>query len=134
MKKSVIYEIKRIIHADAGESIAEVLVAMLVIEMALVMVVSMIISAGKMISKSKVDYARYYNERNTTELRAAENGGSAVISADDHATIDISNVGGNDTEVPNSSVTIRKWTVTNTNPDTGASDDTPKFVLYEPIE
>ena len=140
MKKSVIHELKRIIHADAGESIAEVLVAMLVIEMALVMVVSMIVSAGRMISKSKVNYARYYNERNTMELRTQETGTGvstdvthATIKNED-ATINISKIGGNDLNVSNTSVTVRKWTVTNIDLNTGADDETPKFVLYEPKE
>ena len=140
MKKSVIHELKRIIHADAGESIAEVLVAMLVIEMALVMVVSMIVSAGRMISKSKVNYTRYYNERNTMELRKPETGAGvstgvthATIKNED-ATINISKIGGNDPNVSNTSVTVRKWTVTNIDLNTGAADETPMFVIYEPKE
>ena len=50
-----------------GESISEVLIAMLIIELALLMVVSMIMSAGRMITKSEKTYDILYSRRNAME-------------------------------------------------------------------
>ena len=66
--KALCRRIKRKLISRLGESIAEVLIAMLIIELALLMAVSMIASAGKMITKSEKAFEMYYAERNAFEI------------------------------------------------------------------
>lgn len=63
MMKRLIQIIKRKRNQN-GESMAEVLVAALIIELALIAAVSMIISAGRIIVKSKEHYDQYFVRQN----------------------------------------------------------------------
>lgn len=63
-----------------GESISEVLIAMLIIELALLMVVSMIMSAGRMITKSEKTYDILYSRRNAMETNQAQTEESTSVS------------------------------------------------------
>ena len=64
--------IKKKIDSERGESIAEVLIAMLIIELALIMVVSMIMSSGKMITNSEKGFDAYYLGKNAIETRTEQ--------------------------------------------------------------
>ena len=63
MMKRLIQNINRKRNQN-GESMAEVLVAALIIELALIAAVSMIISAGRIIVKSKEHYDEYFVRQN----------------------------------------------------------------------
>lgn len=68
--KSLFQKIRRKLNVK-GESMAEVLVAALIIELALIAAASMIISAGNIIRKSKAKYDAYYTTKN--EIAREEN-------------------------------------------------------------
>lgn len=64
MMKRLIQILKRK-HNRNGESMVEVLIASLIIELALIAAVSMIISAGTIILKSKEHYNEFFVRQNT---------------------------------------------------------------------
>lgn len=65
--KTWIKSLHKKLASSCGESISEVLIAMLIIELALLMVVSMIMSAGNMITKSEKSFDSLYSRRNAME-------------------------------------------------------------------
>ncbi len=77
------------LKAQAGESIAEVLIALLISSVALVMLASMISSTQSMVSKSKTKMSAYYQANNALETCSGTSasasvsmtGGAAVITA-----------------------------------------------------
>ena len=83
--KTIFSNVRAKLDTDRGESIAEVLIAMLVIELALLMVVSMIMSAGKIIKNSEKGFNAYYAEKNAMETNSTqavtENGTTLVTYA-----------------------------------------------------
>ena len=76
--KRLIQNIKRKCNQN-GESMAEVLVAALIIELALIAAVSMIISAGRIIVKSKEHYDQYFERQNALASGKATDDGTVNI-------------------------------------------------------
>ena len=84
MKKTI-----KKLKAQAGESIAEVLIALLISSLALVMLASMISSTQSMVSRSKTKMSAYYQANNVLETcsgtpataSVSMTGGAAGISA-----------------------------------------------------
>jgi len=68
------------LNSRAGESIAEVLVALLISALALVMLASMITASTRIITQSKTTMESYYAENNTLELRTAESSLAGTVS------------------------------------------------------
>ncbi|MCI6746857.1 MAG: hypothetical protein MR580_10875 [Anaerolactibacter massiliensis] len=64
-------QMMRKLNSSAGESIAEVLAAMLVIALGIVMLVSMVSSSSNMIRKSEQSYADYMDSFNAEEVQAS---------------------------------------------------------------
>lgn len=61
--------IRNKLHSSSGESISEVLVAMLVIALGIVMLVSMISASGNIIRRSEQAYADYIKRFNAMEAQ-----------------------------------------------------------------
>ena len=95
MMKSFIRKVKRKLNHD-GESMAEVLVAALIIELALIAAVSMIVSAGRIIVKSKAHYDQYFKRQNAVVSGKAS--GSSIVS--ENITITIAATGTEPTITP----------------------------------
>ena len=94
MKKQYDRIIKKL-RNDCGESIAEVLIAMLIIELALLMAVSMIMSSGRIITKTEKSYDLYYSRRNAIETNEKQGEqGPAPIPGEATVTLTISNLPG----------------------------------------
>ena len=70
--KMGIEALRKKLFGEAGESISEVLIAMLVIELALIMTVSMIVTAGRIMTKSEKIFDKYYSQRNAMETNKAQ--------------------------------------------------------------
>lgn len=66
----MINKIKAKLKSGKGESIAEVLVSLLISSLALVMLASMINSSSRIIQSSKVNMESYYSANNKLEARA----------------------------------------------------------------
>jgi Tfp pilus assembly protein PilV len=64
-------QMMRKLNSSAGESIAEVLAAMLVIALGIVMLVSMVSSSGNMIRRSEQSYAENMDQFNALEVQAS---------------------------------------------------------------
>jgi Tfp pilus assembly protein PilV len=69
-------QMMRKLNSSAGESIAEVLAAMLVIALGIVMLVSMVTSSSNMIRKSENSYAEYMDQYNALEVQASPSASS----------------------------------------------------------
>ena len=72
MKKRIAAKLK----SAAGESLAEVLIALLIAAMAMAMLATAISSTARIVTRSKSTMANYYNENN--KLDAASSGGSGI--------------------------------------------------------
>lgn len=68
------------LKSSSGESIAEVLAAMLVIALGIVMLVSMVSSSSSMIQKSEQSYADYMSEFNAAETQSGSGGQKKTVS------------------------------------------------------
>jgi type II secretory pathway component PulJ len=77
----MINKIKEKLKSGKGESIAEVLVSLLISSLALVMLASMINSSSRIIQSSKANMEKYYSANNVLEARtaAADNSGTLSI-------------------------------------------------------
>ncbi|MBP3876729.1 MAG: hypothetical protein J6E44_02075 [Lachnospiraceae bacterium] len=115
MMKRLIQIIKRKRNQN-GESMAEVLVAALIIELALIAAVSMIISAGRIIVKSKEHYDQYFVRQNAL---ASDSVPGSEIEIDDTQQITITASGSDPVINP---IPISLKTVT--------ADDSSKAVYY----
>ena len=88
----VIRRKKRICHkmsSERGDSIAEVLIALLISSLALVMLASMITSAANMIMKSKDTMTSYYSESTSLDYPNKNNGSITVTIGDEKKDISI---------------------------------------------
>ena len=79
----MINRIKEKLHNNKGESIAEVLVSLLISSLALVMLASMINSSSRIIQSSKVNMESYYSANNALEARTGTASGSGTLSIED---------------------------------------------------
>ena len=88
---------------NKGESMAEVLIAALIIELALIAAASMIISAGSIIKKSKIRYDAYYATKNAIARdEGLVNDGNTTVSIKKNGTNVLSvNVGVEKTDSSN---------------------------------
>lgn len=67
------------LRSSSGESISEVLVAMLVIALGIVMLVSMISASGNMIRRSEKVYADYMEQFNAMEAQDSLKGSAQQV-------------------------------------------------------
>lgn len=83
------------LRSNKGESMAEVLVAALIIELALIAAASMIISAGNIIKKSKIKYDAYYATKNAIarededKLEVDSDNATVVITKNDAPVLSV---------------------------------------------
>ncbi len=68
------------LHSKAGESIGEVLVALLISALALVMLASMITSSSRMIQNSRVKMEEYYRANSILEACPAASGTTGSVT------------------------------------------------------
>ncbi len=72
----MIKQVKQKLKSDAGESLGEVLIALLIAALALTMLASVISTSARMISQSKEKLEKYYaanEELNTRERNSSKN-------------------------------------------------------------
>ena len=67
------------LNSRTGDSIAEVLVALLISALGLVILASMIISSTRMISSSRDKMERYYEANNILESQSGESSASGAV-------------------------------------------------------
>jgi hypothetical protein len=72
IKERIVSKLK----STAGESLAEVLIALLIAALSMAMLATAISSTAKIVTQSKATMADYYNQNN--ELDAAATGGAAI--------------------------------------------------------
>lgn len=72
--RQVKMKMKKKLHSEKGDSIAEVLVALLISALALVMLASMITSSARMITNSKTILNDYYSESAQMNSSTASDG------------------------------------------------------------
>ena len=68
------------LNSRKGESIAEVLVALLIAALALVMLASMITSSSSMIKSSRIKMQDYYTANNALETRTGTTAGTGTVT------------------------------------------------------
>ena len=78
------------IKSQAGESIAEVLIALLISSLALVMLASMISATQSMVSKSEIKLNDYYQENEALETYSGTSVSAAVSITGGAANITVS--------------------------------------------
>lgn len=78
MKKFVTAAAHRL-RGQGGESIAEVLIAVLISAVAMVMLASMIITAGKLVSDSRTKLTAYYAQNEALTKRESGSFATAVL-------------------------------------------------------
>ena len=83
-------KMKKKLHNNRGDSIAEVLVALLISSLALVMLASMITSSARMITTSKAKLNDYYRETEALCTYAQTSGASSHITIKSSDTITVS--------------------------------------------
>ena len=77
------------IKSQAGETIAEVLVALLISSVALVMLAGMIASTTSMVTQSKSKMEKYYEANEKLETQTETTGPSFSIQISDDNSIDV---------------------------------------------
>ncbi len=82
-------KMKKKLHNRRGDSIAEVLVALLISSLALVMLASMITSSARMITASKAKLNEYYRETEALCTYQQTNGASSHITITSPDTITV---------------------------------------------
>lgn len=82
MKKFVTAAAHRL-RGKGGESIAEVLIAVLISAVAMVMLASMIITAGKLVSDSRTKLTAYYAQNEALTKRESGSSATAVLKKDE---------------------------------------------------
>ena len=89
--KKLLQDMKAKLRGRAGESIAEVLVALLISAVALVMLASMISASTNMIQRSREQLAEYYAQNNvlTTQPTDGTAGKAKFVKKDGTATLSI---------------------------------------------
>ena len=94
MKQPVPDRIMKKINSQAGETIAEVLVALLISSVALVMLAGMIASTTNLVTRSKSKMEAYYkaNERLEKQDETADVSFSIQISDEDNTVISVQTV------------------------------------------
>ena len=102
MKQPVPDRIMKKIKSQAGETIAEVLVALLISSVALVMLAGMIASTTNLVTRSKSNMEAYYAANEKLEKQNETEGQSLtiqILSTDNTVSVEVINIPGFKNEV-----------------------------------
>lgn len=124
--KKMLYSIKKKISSKKGESIAEVLIAMLIVALGAILLASMVIGSRNLITKSEEAYTEQMTEKNVLEdMSGNSSSGNVSIQL---VTKNIMSDGTDCSLSSNFSERVKYYSSSNDSSKTG------KYAFYEPLE